>query len=92
MRTGRHGLWLRIKKIVASFGSPDEGGSAAGDIKAIRAKNAIKRIAKNRFLWLYYTFCAEYKRMPVDIDDMCDGLICIRAKNKVQEIYGEVDA
>jgi hypothetical protein len=43
----------------------------------------------NGFLWLYYNFSSEYKREPVDIDDMLDGLSFIRAKNEIQRIYSE---
>lgn len=51
----------------------------------------MKRIVKNGFLWLYYSFCGEYKRQPADLDDMRDGLLCLRAKNRIQEIYNEPD-
>lgn len=40
----------------------------------------------NSFLWLYYTFNSEYSRMPVDIEDLCDGLSCIWAKSEAREI------
>ena len=45
----------------------------------------------NSFLWLFYSFNAEYGRAPKDLDDFVDGLKCLRAKNKVQSIYSEVD-
>lgn len=41
----------------------------------------------NRLLWLYYNFCETYGRKPDDIEDMCDGLLVMRAKAAVEEIY-----
>ena len=78
---------MAIKKISTAFNSPEEGGGT--DIREIRARNAIKRITGNTFLWLFYSFNSEYGRKPVDLDDLIDGLKCIRAKNKIQDIYGE---
>ena len=88
MGSRRHSLRICAKKISAAFDtSPGEGGNA--DIKGVRARNAVKRFMRNGFLWLYYNFCGEYARQPVDLDDMCDGLLCLRAKNRIQEIYNE---
>lgn len=60
-------------------------------MKGARAAAAVKRIVKNGFLWLYYSFCGEYKRQPADLDDMRDGLLCLRARNRIQEIFNEPD-
>lgn len=54
----------------------------------MKARAVIRRLP-NVFLWLYYNYCAEYKKEPVDLDDLSDGLLCIRAKQKIQEIYNE---
>lgn len=40
----------------------------------------------NSFLWIYYTYLSEYKTRPVDLDDMLDGLRCIRAQSEIKEI------
>lgn len=58
-------------------------------MKAVRANNAVKRIVKNPFIWLFYNFCSEYARQPVDLDDLLDGLLCIRAKSEVEKIMAE---
>ena len=49
----------------------------------------MRRTVRSGFLWLFYNFCGEYKRLPSDLDDMCDGLRCLRAKSRIQEIYNE---
>ena len=41
----------------------------------------------NKTLWLFYCFCSEYKRAPIDIEDMADGILAMRAKSAVEEIY-----
>lgn len=38
---------------------------------------------------MFYCFSREYSRQPVDLDDMLDGLACIRARNEIEEIYRE---
>jgi len=55
----------------------------------MRAQRAIERNCPNGYLWLFYTFCREYARQPTDLEDMLDGLACLRAKAEVEEIYGE---
>lgn len=45
----------------------------------------------NGLVWLYYQFCSEYARKPDDIDDMCDGLLCMWAKGEIEKIYAEKD-
>lgn len=45
----------------------------------------------NFYLWLFYSFCDEYKRRPNDIDDMLDGLLCMWAKREMEEIFCERD-
>ena len=49
----------------------------------------IERLCPNSYLWLYYTFSREYARPPVDLDDLLDGLSCIRAKTEIEEIYAK---
>lgn len=49
------------------------------------------RRINNPILWHYYSYCREYGRQPVDIDDMLDGLICLWAKNEIEEIYGSAE-
>lgn len=89
MGYSRQYLWLHFKKITATFGNDPDGG--ANTIKEIRAKNVIKNNIKNGFIWLYYNYCEAYKQKPADIDDLCDGLVCLRVKNKIEKIYGETD-
>ena len=55
----------------------------------MKAQRAIERHCPNAYLWLYYNFCREYARQPADLDDMLDGLSCLRAKSEIEEIYGE---
>lgn len=40
-------------------------------------------------MWFYYSYNSEYKRKPDDLEDLLDGLICIRAKNELERIDGE---
>jgi hypothetical protein len=82
---------IHIKKISATFDTGPGGGGSA-DIKEIRAISIRKKIVPNVFIWLYYNFCAEYSRKPDDIDDLCLGLTCLRAKQKIQELSGEDNA
>ena len=37
-------------------------------------------------MWLYYSFRAEYKGEPSDLDDMLDGLRCVSAKSDIMEM------
>jgi len=90
MGNRRHNLRIYLKKIRAAFTGSDSGESVA-DIKGIRASNAIKRAFPNRFLWLYYQYYSEFKRQPVDLDDLVDGLSFIGVKAEINKIYGAQD-
>ena len=58
-------------------------------IKEARADRVLERLCPNSYLWLFYNFSREYARVPVDLDDFLDGLSCMRAKQEIEEIYGE---
>jgi hypothetical protein len=53
----------------------------------MKAQRVIERLCPNGYLWLFYTYCREYARQPVDLDDLVDGFACIRAKSEIEEIY-----
>ena len=55
----------------------------------MKADRVIERLCPNSYLWIYYTFCREYARQPADLDDMLDGLACIRAKSEIEVIYAK---
>jgi len=55
----------------------------------MRAAMAVQRNCRNGYLWLYYNFCREYARQPADLEDLLDGLACIRAKKEIEEIYAK---
>ena len=54
----------------------------------MKADRAVERLCPNGYLWIYYTFCHDYARKPADLEDMLDGLSCIRARTEIEEIYG----
>lgn len=89
MGSCRHSIWIYLKKIRAAL-EDGPSGVAGSSSKSIRARNLINKRIKNKLLWIYYNFCAEYGR-PVDLDDLCDGLLVIRTKREIQEIYNEPD-
>ena len=41
----------------------------------------------NVLIWHFYSFCKEYARQPVDIDDMLDGLVCMWARSEIGDVY-----
>jgi hypothetical protein len=49
----------------------------------------VQRLSPNGYLWLYFNFCREYARPPADLDEMLDGLSCIRARQEIEEIYAK---
>lgn len=53
----------------------------------MKADRAVERNCKNPYLWLFYNFCREYARTPADLEDLLDGLSCIRARTEIEEIY-----
>lgn len=58
-------------------------------MKSARASRAVKRHMKSGTLWLFYSYCQEYKMRPLDLDDLVDGIRAIRAKNEIEKIYQE---
>lgn len=38
---------------------------------------------------MFYSFCSEYARTPADLDDLCGGILCMRARSRIHEIYTE---
>jgi N6-adenosine-specific RNA methylase IME4 len=55
----------------------------------MRAQRIIQRRCPNGYLWLYYQFTREYARKPDDLEDMLDGLSCLRAKTEIEELYAK---
>ena len=52
----------------------------------MKAQRIIQRHCPNGYLWLYYQFTREYSRKPDDLDDMLDGLSCLRARSEIIEV------
>ena len=55
----------------------------------MRAQRIIQRRCPNGYLWLYYQFTREYARKPDDLEEMLDGLSCLRAKTEIEELYAK---
>jgi hypothetical protein len=39
--------------------------------------------------YTYYLYVEEFKTRPLSLDEMVDGLLFIKARNKIKELYSE---
>lgn len=55
-------------------------------MKGMRASAIVRKTVGNPVIWMLYSYMSEYKRCPSDIDDLADGLACMRAKSAIERM------
>lgn len=52
----------------------------------MRAAAIVRKTVGRPVIWMLYSYMSEYKRCPSDIDDLADGLACMRAKSAIERM------